>query len=335
MAEGTRKRSSAVRPRGANGQTPFVQPAQSVQLAPIAAQEQAPVRVRSYCQGIGDCHLLRFPKEHGGFFWILIDCGVHSSIEGGTEKIDRIVEDIAKQTDGKLDVIVLTHEHWDHNSGFKTAQERFSKFTVDEIWMAWTENPKDLQATKFDKFKGDALEALRAAQRKFETLKSGERTLHLKAINKGLQHLLAFNFNHGFGVKGDEVPKKDRKKPGVKGRRVRGARELAIDLVRRHKGAENYLDPSTPPFSLKDVSDVRVYVLGPPRDPKMFGITERPGEMYGMRSAESSAAVRALMDPLKIANKEIKWWDDFTSPFRPERRTLLFENAEARREDQE
>src|SRR3954465_14224277 len=50
--------------------------------------------IRFYCQGIGDCHLLRFPKDDGGDFWMLIDCGIHSSITGGTEKIKRIVKNI-------------------------------------------------------------------------------------------------------------------------------------------------------------------------------------------------------------------------------------------------
>ena len=34
--------------------------------------------VRHYCQGIGDCHLLSFPKADGTVFRMLIDCGIHS-----------------------------------------------------------------------------------------------------------------------------------------------------------------------------------------------------------------------------------------------------------------
>ena len=40
------------------------------------------VTVRHYCQGIGDCHLLSFPKADGTHFWMLIDCGIHSSVSG-------------------------------------------------------------------------------------------------------------------------------------------------------------------------------------------------------------------------------------------------------------
>ena len=91
------------------------------------ASTRAKVKIRFYCQGIGDCHLLNFPKDGGGDFWMLIDCGIHSSIAGGTEKIKAIVDDIASVTK-RLDVIVLTHEHWDHVSGFLLAESKFKDF---------------------------------------------------------------------------------------------------------------------------------------------------------------------------------------------------------------
>ena len=65
-------------------------------VAPTGAR----VKIRFYCQGIGDCHLLKFPKDGGGDFWMLIDCGIHSSITGGTEKIKAIVDDIASVQKG-------------------------------------------------------------------------------------------------------------------------------------------------------------------------------------------------------------------------------------------
>ena len=65
-------------------------------VAPTGAR----VKIRFYCQGIGDCHLLKFPKDGGGDFWMLIDCGIHSSITSGTEKIKAIVDDIASVQKG-------------------------------------------------------------------------------------------------------------------------------------------------------------------------------------------------------------------------------------------
>ena len=63
--------------------------------AGAAAPATAPaVTVRHYCQGIGDCHLLSFPKADGSVFRMLIDCGIHSSVKGGPAIIDEIVADI-------------------------------------------------------------------------------------------------------------------------------------------------------------------------------------------------------------------------------------------------
>ena len=97
-------------------------PAAKARAAPVCrrkprAKGAKPVTVRHYCQGIGDCHLLKFAKDDGSDFWMLIDCGVHSSVSGGSKKIAEIVEDIASVT-GRLDVLVVTHEHWDHVSCF-------------------------------------------------------------------------------------------------------------------------------------------------------------------------------------------------------------------------
>ena len=124
--------------------------------------------VRHYCQGIGDCHLLRYDKADGTPFWMLIDCGIHSSVEGGSDKMAQIVADIAGQTKNRLDVIVITHEHVDHLSGFLESAGRFAEFTVGEVWMAWTENPADTQASELDKYKVQALSALQLTSQRLD-----------------------------------------------------------------------------------------------------------------------------------------------------------------------
>ena len=45
--------------------------------------------VRHYCQGLGDCHLIRFRKTDNSDFFMLIDCGIHSSVKGGSKKIEK------------------------------------------------------------------------------------------------------------------------------------------------------------------------------------------------------------------------------------------------------
>src|SRR6218665_527437 len=121
--------------------------------------------IRHYCQGIGDCHLLRFEKERGGPYWMLIDCGIHTSIKGGSKIIDDIVTDLYETTGGVIDVLVLTHEHTDHISAFRESADRFAPFTIGEVWMSWTESPTDPQAQELDRFKQQALKALSGVSR--------------------------------------------------------------------------------------------------------------------------------------------------------------------------
>jgi len=256
----------------------------------VAKKKQAPVPVRAtlrtYCQGIGDCHLLRFPKQGGGDFWILIDCGIHTSIPGGPQTIERIVDDIATQTQ-HLDVIVGTHEHWDHISGFFTAREKFKQLTVGAVWLAWTENPDDEQARALDKYKGDGLQALQASQQRMSA-PGFATTPYLEAVRTGVESLLQFNF-------------------GIKGERVREARKALVDLAPNKN--PRYLEPTTPPLSVTDLPNLRIFVLGPPRDAAMLGIRERPDEQYGVAGVPlASALTSALLSGTPGA-------EDSASPF--------------------
>ena len=246
------------------------------------------VTIRHYCQGIGDCHLMKFRKDDGADFWMLIDCGIHSSITGGTEKIAAIVADIASLTK-KLDVIVVTHEHWDHVSAFLTEAEEFAKFTVGEVWMAWTEDPKDLQAQKLDKFKQHALASLQMASSRLslaETLSP-----FLAAVHTGVESLLGFNF-------------------GAKGEKVRTARDDAKKLA---KSNLRYLEPKNLPLTISGLSNLRVYVLGPPRDETLLGLTERASEMYGLGGGSPGWPLsRALTNAL---SEEAAATDGYSTPF--------------------
>ena len=261
------------------------------------AANEPSVRIRLYCQGIGDCHLLRFRKPNG-FFWMLIDCGVHSAVTGGTETINHIVDDIRGLTD-RLDVIVLTHEHSDHVSGFSTALEKFKGFKIGEVWAAWTENSKDPQAAEFDKFKGEAFDALRLASQRLDEARHSSHGLspHLSAVQQGLGAVLSFNF-------------------GAQGERVRAARDAFLALG---KGHVKFLEPKTPPFQLGGETDpvmpsVRVYVLGPPREADLLKITERPSEMYGLGVAGRSLAA-GLNSSFKVSEGLLPAGFDINAPF--------------------
>jgi hypothetical protein len=263
------------------------------------ARGVAPVTIRHYCQGIGDCHLLTFPRSDGGSFYMLIDCGVHTAVSGGSATIDKIVDDIASVTD-RIDVLVATHEHWDHISGFVTAAEKFKKFKIGAVWMGWTEDPSDAQARKLDKFKSQALVALDKTQAAFKAAdapQNGAPRLgwHLKAMSDGLQGVLGF---HSFNAKGE---------------RIRSAREALKDLVPR--ASERYLEPKDPPIEIPGVPNLRIYVLGPPRDTAMLGIRERASEMYGLGGMAGWPMANALASAFRISGDGERVEEDWAAPF--------------------
>lgn len=225
--------------------------------------DAAPVFIRHYCQGIGDCHLLRFVKDDGDPWYMLIDCGLHSSVPDATTTMDAIVADIARTTQ-RIDVLVITHEHWDHVSGFSTAAEHFAGIDVGEVWMAWTENARDAQAREFDQFKGKALSALQRASLRLDGMSALDANMN--GVRSGLQALLGFQF-------------------GAKGEKVRAARDAGAAL---NTEGVKYLEPSADALQPDGLGNLRIYVLGPPRDTSYFSIRERTSEMYAAAAAVAS-----------------------------------------------
>ncbi len=255
---------------------------------------------RFYCQGIGDCHLLSFPKSGGGTFRILIDCGIHLSVPNGPKKVEEIVDDIIAATapDHVIDVVVGTHEHWDHNSGFLTAAAKFQKLKFREVWLGWTEDPKDPQAKRLDKFKGQALAALQDADRRLAHIVPAVadpiRQEALTSLAFGIKNLLGFNF-------------------GLKGEKSRSARDAIVSLAPRNV---RYLESADDPITHSDLPNLRIYVLGPPRDEKLLGIREKASEMYGLDSAGWPAA-QALANALACDAGDTED-GAFVMPFEPE-----------------
>ena len=284
----TRKRKT-VRKASARKASPVKRAKSRRASAAAAAGSTAPVRIRFYCQGIGDCHLLRFEKP-GGPFWMLIDCGVHSSVSHGSATITDIVDNILSLTK-RLDVIVLTHEHWDHNSGFFSALDKFKQFDVGEIWLGWTENAADPQARELDKFKGAALAALQGASQRLERAQG--LSSYLSNVRQGLHTVLGFNF-------------------GAKGEKARAARDAAIKLAPSDK--VRFLEPKDAPFELPVAPRTRVYVLGPPRDKALIGVTDRAGETYGINRFGLAPLVLGLNNSFDAGGDS---WGDKTAPFDP------------------
>ena len=98
------------------------------------------IRLRMYNVGFGDCFLLRIPTEDGERR-MLVDCGYHTSGQGKFTDV-ALVSQIKDDLDGEpLDVVVATHRHQDHISGFgETAL--WENIPVEEVWLPFTANPE-------------------------------------------------------------------------------------------------------------------------------------------------------------------------------------------------
>jgi beta-lactamase superfamily II metal-dependent hydrolase len=104
--------------------------------------------VRMYNVGFGDAFVVTVRRD-GRTWRMLVDCGVHS--QGQTRSIREVVRAIIAdlkaedpQEVARLDVVVATHHHADHISGF--ALEEWEEVEVGEVWVPFVEDPDDPDA---------------------------------------------------------------------------------------------------------------------------------------------------------------------------------------------
>jgi len=109
----------------------------------------AGVTVRMFCQGLGDCFLITFPQDDVRPYVILIDCGVAIRSAGEAELMRQVVNKIAELTKTEdvtksiVDLLVVTHEHYDHVCGFVHAEKELAGIEFRQVWYAWTEARND------------------------------------------------------------------------------------------------------------------------------------------------------------------------------------------------
>jgi beta-lactamase superfamily II metal-dependent hydrolase len=108
-------------------------------------QDVTGLRVRMFRVGFGDFFLLSVPAS-GGSKHVLIDCGVHAK---DLKTIRSAVQQMAEDCNFHLSLVIMTHRHADHISGFGTCSDIFKQITVDRVWMPWFENPSNKTAQAF------------------------------------------------------------------------------------------------------------------------------------------------------------------------------------------
>lgn len=236
-----------------------------------------------YRQGLGDCFLVTFDPG-GREVHMLIDCGTLGA-KSTNVKLSTVVANIREITGNHLHLLIATHEHQDHVSGFRSLKEEFEQMTVDHVWLAWTENPKDKLAQKIQKYKGDLGVALAAAAMALASMPG--RDEKSRSMGLAIQSLLGF----AGGAEEPEAPgmalDADKKEGLAK------TIDEAMDVVRSGLGAKTrYLTPGGAAIEEDWVPGFRFYVLGPPRSEAKLGELGDHGsaELYGMAAALGAGA---------------------------------------------
>ena len=74
-----------------------------------------------------------------------------------------MAQDIKAATGGQIHLLVATHRHADHISGFSLARDVFASMTIHNLWFGWPEKPDDPVAQQLWAKSGQALAALTRA----------------------------------------------------------------------------------------------------------------------------------------------------------------------------
>ena len=244
------------------------------------------VRIRMYCQGLGDCFLLTFPmaEKPGGEFHILIDCGVIVGQPDGSNKIQQVAAHLDATTNHHIDVLVVTHEHWDHLSGFYDAREQFKNIKFDQVWLSWMENPKEPTAVELQQNRDARKKKLAAA------LKRPQIQSALAGGDVDAERLVGLA-----GFFGLEAKAVDPEEDGP----ARGRTGAALDFVKQCSHDLKFLEPGSIPFTVAGLTGFEFFVLGPPRDEralKKSAPTKRGDEVFHAGAHSHAMAALDLQD---------------------------------------
>jgi hypothetical protein len=244
------------------------------------------VKVRMYRTGLGDCFLMAFPRETANddkrnASYLLVDCGVYKGTPepGNATRIDKIVKDIRDATQGQLDFLVITHEHWDHISAFHSSQsqEIFAKeIKLGTLWMAWTENLSIKLAKDLHEGRKAARAALQHALTRMQGMSADNEAKGL--VQKVLDFFGDSVEDHGSTGGNGSL---GATAFGAKSRQSEDAMTWIRDTY--GKGKTKFLHPGDGPLTFDGVPNARVYVLGPPEDSvliKRYNPTSSTAEVY-------------------------------------------------------
>ncbi len=186
------------------------------------------------------------------------------------------MKNIAAETGGKLALVICTHAHADHLSGFGTYADLFRQFKVGEVWLPWTENAADRQAAAL-KAKHTAF--VQALVRYFAARKPPDdekARLEHQQVTAALDNL-----------RGNEVP-------------------LSVLKAGINGGAVRYMEAGMSLDPVAGIPGLAASVLGPPRDDVFLAQMDPPASERFLRFGDDGS----LEEPLEIQPFEDRWTVD-------------------------
>jgi beta-lactamase superfamily II metal-dependent hydrolase len=252
---------------------------------------------------LGDCFLVTFTAG-GSTSHLLIDCGSFRNSGPSIARLDAITQAIGEALNGQpIDVVVGTHQHNDHVSGFVHCEDAFRAIGVRQVWLSWLDDPGDEQARAIGEAHGNlrlhlsaARDVLRAARRRGATVSAA--TAHSLEV---LDDMLGF-----FGAPAAGAP------PDVPARGIKILKEIGA-------ASPEYLQPGrTLEMPGLPENVVRVHVLGPPRkDDLLFRANPRKGESYDPSLAAHLLQATKFLDAAK-ARRHAASSEEAEYPFKQE-----------------
>lgn len=242
-----------------------------------------------YRQGLGDCFLLSFDVG-GSEKHMLIDFGTLGT-KATQVKMPDVIESIKKTTGGELAVLVATHAHQDHVSGFLSQRAVLKDFKIHNVWMPWTEDPNDALAKQL----GDKAVAMRNAIVKALVMPQA-KTAGVSEKIGGMASFEALAMDEDARIQFDDA--------GIAfgdGLAMGDSIARALDVVRNFPGARTtYHSPGPPAVELAEIPGFVFYILGPPRDAaKLQNMDNNASdELYGLMSAVNAQAAAEFDAPL-------------------------------------
>jgi hypothetical protein len=240
---------------------------------------QVEVNIKMYrVNELGDCFLLRF-RHNGSESNVLIDCGSFRNGDKSKKRLQAIARDIKKQLpDKKLSVVVGTHQHNDHVSGFVHAEDIFKQIKSEQAWLSWLDNPQDKQASRVG-------EGHRELSMQFHNISEGLNTALDNRFSKAqarerINDVLGFYSAAAAGA------------PFIPARGVEVIKEISDEV--------KYVEPGQIiDLPGLDRGAVKVYVLGPPRNMgQLFDKDPGKGESYDHKLAMANVLAANFLSAL-------------------------------------